>query len=178
MDEDLRLYGGVFAYELYLFQAKFPGQHRPGQPHLGGGLHPCQIMYAHLGTGVDGNIRQSLADGLHQAKILNQDGVCSLLGGQTGGSHSRLHLPVSNKSVKGHIYLAAPDPAITYGFLKFLVGKVLGAPAGIEVAHSHIYCVRTVLHGGDDRLRRPGGGKQFQHLSISPIFVHYNSSIV
>ena len=168
MDKDLRLDGGVLGDEPDLFKAQLPGQHRPGQPHLCGGLHPGQIMYAHLGAGMDGQIRQRLPDGPHQAQILHDDPIGPAAGGQPGGGHGRFHLPVSHQSVQRHIDLAAPDTAVAHGLFKFFLTEVLGAPAGVEVPHAHIDRVRPVLHGGDYRLRRPGGRKQFQHCLISP----------
>ena len=148
-------------------EAQLPGQYRPGQAHFGGGLHPGQIMYAHLGAGMDGQIRQRLPDGPHQAQILHDDAIRPAAGGQPGGGHGRLHLPVSHQGVQGHIDLAAPDAAVAHGLFKIFLTEVLGAPAGIEVPQAHIYGVRPVLHGGNHRLRRPGGRKQFQHCLIS-----------
>ena len=168
VDENLRLNGGVLGNELDLLEAQLPGQYRPGQAHFGGGLHPGQVMYAHLGAGMDGQIRQRLPDGPHQAQILHDDPVRPAAGGQPGSGHGGFHLPVCHQGVQGHIDLAAPDAAVAHGLFKIFLTEVLGAPAGVEVPQAHIYGVRPVLHGGNHCLRRPGGRKQFQHCSISP----------
>ena len=165
--EDLRLDAGVLGDKLDLLQAQLPGQHRPGQPHLRRGFHAGEVMDAHLGAGVKRNVRQSGADGLDEAQILDDNAVGAQVGSQLCRGDGRLQLPVVHQGVQGHIDLAAPDAAIAHGFFKFFVGKILGAAAGVEIPHSQIHGVRPVLDGGDDRFRRTRRREKLDHISIS-----------
>ena len=82
-----------------------------------------------------------------------------------------LHLPVVDQGVERHIDLAAADMAVAHGALVFLIGEILCAAPGVEVAHAHIDGVRAVLHRGDHSLGRAGGREQFHHVSVCAPFV-------
>ena len=163
VDKDLDLDGAVAADIGDLLPAQLPGQHHPAHAHLRRGLDPGQIVQAHLGAGVQRDIRQGLAHGLDEAQVLDDDAVGPQVGGQPGRIHRRPDLPVVDQGVQGHIDLAAPDPAVAHGLGKFLVGEVLRAPAGVEVPHAQVHRVRAVLHGGDHGFGRSGGREKFHH---------------
>ena len=107
-----------------------------------------------------------------EAEILDDDAVGADLGGKARGLKRWLDLGVIDEGVERHIYLAAAHVAVAHGAFKFFVGEVLRAAAGIEVAHAHIDGVRAVLHRGDDRLGRPGGRKQFDHVLCGPLYLY------
>ena len=157
VDEDLRLDGRVFGDEADLFDAQLPGQHRPRHAQLRRGLHPLQVVDGHLGAGVQGDVRQVLADGGGQAQVLHQDGVGPGFGGEPRALQRALHLPVVDQGIQSHIDLAAADAAVAHGPCEFFVVEILCAAPGVEVAHAEIHGVRPVLDGGDDSLGRAGG---------------------
>ena len=163
VDKDLGLDGGAPGDIADLLIAQLPGQHRPGHAQLRRGLHALQVVDGHLGAGVQGNVRQVLADGGGQAQILDDDAVGPGLGGKPRALQRALHLPVVDKRIERHVHLAAADAAVAHGAFEFLFGKVFCAAAGVEIAHAHIDRVRPVLDGGDDGLGRAGGREQFDH---------------
>ena len=116
---------------------------------------------------MEGYVRQHRPDGPDQAQILDDDAVGPQVGGQLGSLHRGLDLPVVHQGIQRHIDLAAPDPAVAHGLFKFLVGKIPGAAAGVEIPHSQIYGVRSVLYGGDHRFRRSRRRKKLDHISVS-----------
>ena len=175
--KDLRLDGGVLSDIADLVKAQLPCQHRAGQTQLRRGLHARQIMDRHLGAGVQGDVRQVLADGGDETEILDDDAVGPAFGGEAGTVQSGLDLAVVDQGVERDVNLAAADAAVTDGALELLVGEVLRAAAGIEIAHTHIYGVRAVLHRGDDGLGRSGGREQFCHICVFAPLVMINGCL-
>ena len=163
VDKNLRFDRGVPGDEFDLLQAQLPGQNGAGQSHLGGSLHACQVMQAHLGAGMEGNVRQSAAYGADKAQILHNQPVCPCGRGKPRIVHSGLHLPVVDQGVEGDVYLAAADMAVAHGLFKFLVCEVFRAPAGVEIAHAQVHGVGAVLHSSDYGLRRARGREQLYH---------------
>ena len=169
MHKDLCLYRGVPGYELYLFHAELAGQDRAGHAHLGRGLDPGEIVYAHLRAGVQRDVGQGLTDGVGEAEILNDYTVGAAVRGKPGGLNRRAYLPVVDERVERHIHLAAANAAVAHGALKLLVGEIFRAAPGVEISQTHIYSIRTVLYRGYDRLRRAGGGKKLCHSLRSSV---------
>ena len=120
-------------------------------------------MQAHLGAGMEGNIRQSPAYGADKAQILNDQPVRPRVRGKPRVFHGSFHLPVIDQGVEGDVYLAAADTAVAHGLFKFLVCEVFRAPAGVEIAHAQVHGVGAVLHGSDHGLRRARRREQLYH---------------
>ena len=114
-------------------------------------------MDAHLRACVQRDIWQRLTDGVGKAEILNDDPVRAELGRKARALHGLSDLTVVDQGIERDIHLAAADAAIAHRALELLIREVLRAAAGVEVAKPHIYSVRTVLHGGDNGLRRTRG---------------------
>ena len=120
---------------------------------------------------MQGDVRQVLSDCGDEAEVLDDDAVGADLGGKARRLQGGLDLAVIDERVERHIHLAAAHVAVAHGALKFLIGEVLRAAPGVEVAHAHINGVRAVLHRGDHSLGRPGGRKQFDHDGCGPLSV-------
>ena len=80
--------------------------------------------------------------------------------------------PASDAGVERDVDLTAADMAVSHRLHEFLICEIFRAAAGVERAHTHVYGVRSVLHGGDNALRRAGGGQKFYHCSY---LLHYNT---
>ena len=172
VDEDLRLDGGVLRNKADLVKAQLAGQHSPCHAELGGRLHARKVVDGHLGARVQGDVRQVLPDCGDEAEVLDDDAVGADLGGKARSLKGGLDLAVIDEGVERHIYLAAAHMAVAHGAFKFLVGEILRAAAGVEIAHAHIDGVRAVLHRGDHSLGRPGGRKQFDHVLCGPLYLY------
>ena len=109
------------------------------------------------------NVRKCRPQHLDESQVLDDDPVRPEIGGKPGGSERVLYLAVVDEGIERDIDLAATDPAVAHGLLKLFGVEVFRAAASVEALEAQIYRVRSVLHGGDDRLRRSGGGKQFDH---------------
>ena len=157
VNEDLRLDGCVAAYELYLLERKLAGKHSAGKPHLGSSLNACKIVYAHLGAGVQRNIRNCLSEHGQQAEILHEYRGCTEVGDSASKPGSLFHLPVADKGIHRDINLAVSYTAVSYRLFKFLFVKILSTPARIEDAQAHIHRISAVLNRRYDRFRRAGG---------------------
>ena len=157
MDKDLRLDRCVLRDELYLLKAQLAREHGAGHAHLRRGLDPGEVMDAHLRACVQRDIRQRLTYRIGKAEILNNDPVRAELRCKARALHSLRDLTVVDQGIERDIHLAAADAAIAHRALELLIREVLRAAAGVEVAKPHIYSVRTVLHGGDNGLRRTRG---------------------
>ena len=157
MDEDLSLDRRMLRDELYLLKAQLAREHGARHAHLRRGLDPGEVMDAHLCAGMQRDIRQRLTYRVGKAEILNDDPVCPKLRRKARTLHGLRDLAVVDQSIERDIHLAAADAAIAHRAFELLIREVLRAAAGIEVAKPHIYSVRTVLHGGDNGLRRTRG---------------------
>ena len=144
---------------------------RPGT--LAGDDHPLTAVpvqlvnaaagkYAHLGAGVERKIRQRLPQQIEKPPVLHQHGIHTQTAGRPGGVQRQRQLPVCQQGVQGQKDPDAPDVAVSDGGGKFLIGEVFGAPAGVEVPPAQIHRAAAALHGGPQRLRRPGRGQKFQ----------------
>ena len=164
MTKHLRLNGGVFRNEAYLVQIKLPRQHRSRYAHLRRALNAREIMYAHLGACVDRHVGQGCTHRADKPHVLHDKPVGSEVARKAGRADGPLDLAVVHEGVERDVHPAAAYAAVAHGFFKFIIRKVFCPPAGVEVAHSQIYGVRSVLNGGDNGLRRSGGRKQFYHF--------------
>ena len=138
-------------------KAQLAREHGAGHAHLRRGLDPGEVMDAHLRACVQRDIRQRLTYRIGKAEILNNDRVRAELRCEARALHSLRNLTVVDQGIERDIHLAAADAAIAHRALELLIREVLRAAAGVEVAKPHIYSVRTVLHGGDNGLRRTRG---------------------
>ena len=62
VDEYLRLDARMLCDKLYLLKRQLTREHSACQPHLGRGLDACKIVYAHLGAGVQRDIRHGASE--------------------------------------------------------------------------------------------------------------------
>ena len=135
--------------------------------------HALQGVEAHLGAGVQGQVRQGPAQEVKQPPVLHQHRVHPQAGGRPGGLQGRRQFPVRHQGVQGQKDPDAPLMAVGQGIGKLLVGKIFRAPAGVEGTPAQIDGVRPALDRCPQGLRGPGGGKQ---LRPHPRFLFWASS--
>ena len=169
MGEDLDLGGAVPADGLGVPGGALPGDDHPLAAELRGLAGAAGGEKAHLGAGVEGEVRQGLAQEGEEAPVLDQHRVHPQAGGQAGALQGLRQLPVAEEGVEGQEDPDAPLMAVAEGGGKVLLREVFGAAAGIEAAHAEVDRVRPGLHGGPQGLRRPGGGEELRHLPLPPL---------
>ena len=160
--EDLHLGGAGLAGRGGVLLGALPGDDHPLTAVLIQFPDAAASEHAHLGAGMEGQVRQGLPQQVEKAPVLHQDGVHPQAAGHPGGLQGQGQLPVRQQGVQGQKDPDAPDMAVPDGGGKFLIGEVFGAPAGVEISPAQIHRAAAALDGGPQRLRRSGGGKQFQ----------------
>ena len=129
---NLRRAGG--ADGLRVLPGALPGQHHPLTAVGGDLIGAAGGKDAHLGAGVEREIRQSLPQQVQKAPVLNQDRVHAQAAGFPGGFQGAGQLPVRQKGVEGQKDPHAPQVAVGQGVGKFLIRKVPGVSPGVEVS--------------------------------------------
>ena len=109
-----------------------------------------------------GEVRQRLPQQVKKSPVLHQYRVHAQAAGLGGDLHGPGQLPVGQKGVQCQKDPDAPEVAVAQGVREFLVGKIFGAAAGVEVAPAQINGVGAVLDGSPQSLRRTGGGQEFR----------------
>ena len=125
-------------------------------------------MDAHLGAGVDGQLRAELAAELRDTQILDDDRVDACADGDPQELGRGVHLPVGGEGVEGQVDLRAADMTEADGLAQLVRGEVFGVGAGIERAQPQIDRVGAALDGCAQRVHGPGGGEKFDHADTSP----------
>ena len=162
MDKGLHLGGAVLANGLRLLPGALPGQDHPLTAVPGDLAGAAGGKKAHLGAGVEGQVRQGLPEQVKKAPVLDQHRVHPQPGGGAGGFQGLGQLPVREEDVQGEEDPRSPDMAPGQGLGELLLREVPGPPAGVEGPPAQIDGVRAVLHGGPQRLRGAGGGQQLR----------------
>ena len=111
---------------------------------------------------MEGEVRQRFPEQGKKAPVLHENGIHPQTAGGAGGVQRGGQLPVRYKGIQGEKDPDTPDMTVPNGGGKFLVREIFGAPAGVERAPAQIHRAAAALDGGPQRLRRSGGGKQFQ----------------
>ena len=133
---------------LYLFQRKFPGQHRLEEPHFLHFLCPGGIVYGHLSGSGQGQFRAQpfqIGGGSH---ILNDNGISPGLYDLPGRLQKGFPFLIPNKGIQSHMNLHPPAVAIFYRRFKPSGAKVLGIAAGIESPRPQINGIGAAAHSG------------------------------
>ena len=172
VNKHLGLDRGVLGDEPYLLERQLARKHGTGNAHLRRGLDAGEVMQAHLRARVQRDIGQRAADGIGHAEILHDERVRARVRRELRRGDGVAHLTVVHEGVERDIDLTAADMAVSHRLHEFLICEIFRAAAGVERAHTHVYGVRSVLHGGDNALRRAGGGQKFYHCSY---LLHYNT---
>ena len=172
VNEHLGLYRGILGDEPYLLERQFARKHGAGDAHLRRGLDPGEVMQAHLCARVKWDIGQRTADSVGHAKILHDERVRARIRRELRRGDGIPHFAVVHEGVERDVDLAAADMAVAHRLHEFLICEIFRAAAGVERAHAHVNGVRSVLHGGDNALRRAGWGQKFYHCSY---LLHYNT---
>ena len=168
VDKHLHLDGRVAADMGDLLARELAREDDALHPQRRAGEHPVQAVHRHLRGRVQ---RQPGRDGAHQfghPEVLHQHGVHADPAGLSGVARGLRQLVVGEQGVERQVYLHAPQVTIVYRSAQAVFVEIGGVPAGVEGAVAQIDGVRAVLHGGDRRLIRAGGGEQFHRLSVLP----------
>ena len=167
MDEHLHLGGTIPANLLCILRGALPGDDHP-LTAVDGHFTACPGgKHAHLGAGVEGQVRQGLPQQVKKPPVLHQHRVHPQAAGLGGDFHSPGQLPVGQQGVQCQKDPDAPEVAVAQGVRELLIGKIFGAPAGVEVAPAQIHRVGAVLDSGPQSLRGTGGGEK---LRLHPRF--------
>jgi len=165
--EDLDLDGAARADLADLAAAELAGKHgaRDAEPRRLD--HAGERVYGHLRAGVERHVRHGAAQRVQHAPVLHQDRVharraCAARDGGKGGQ-----LAVVDDGVERQVDLDAVAVAVRRRVRQTVQREVVRVAAGVEIVHAEVDGVRAVLHGGDERLLRPGGGKQLGHVVTS-----------
>ena len=162
--EDLHLRRAGAYDGLRVLPGALPGQHHP-LAAVGGHLAAAAGgKEAHLGAGVEGQVRQHLAQQVKKAPVLHQHGIHAQAAGLPGRLGGTGQLPVTYEGVEGQKHPYAPLVAVCQGLGKLLVGKILGAAAGVEFPPPKVHGAGARLDGGAQGFRGPGGGQKLGHL--------------
>ena len=165
--EDLHLGGTVLADGGGVGGGALPGQHHPLAAVLRQQAAGPGGKGAHLGAGMDRQLRQHPPQQEKQPPVLDQHRVHARSGGLRGSVQGPGQLPVRHQGIEGQKDPHAPLVTVEQGVGKFGVRKILGALAGVEGPPAQVHRVGPVLHGGAQGLRRAGGGEQ---LRPHPLF--------
>ena len=165
--KDFNLHGAVLADKGDLFPGQLSGQHHTGAAQFRSLQDTLQRVDAHLGGGVDGYGGRNLAAQLHNTQILHDKGVNTQFGGGADDLGGLPHFPVGDQNIQSQMHLHTADMAVGNGLLQLFHGEVFGIASGVEIAVAKIHRVGAVLHGGTQRIHRPGGRKQFDHIITS-----------
>ena len=82
---------------------------------------------------------------LHNAQILDDEGINIVLGRMADQLAQLLGLPVGHQGVQGQMHRNATDVAILDGIHQGLGGKILRALSCIKGAYAQVDCIGTVL---------------------------------
>ena len=162
MDKDLHLRGTAPANGLRLLPGALPGQDYPLAAVPGDFAGAAGGEKAHLGAGVEGQVRQGLSEQVKKAPVLDQHRIHPQPGGGAGGFQGLGQLPVRQENVQGEKDPHAPDMAVRHSLGELLLREVPGPPAGVEGPPAQVHGSCAVGCGGLQGLRGPGGGQQFR----------------
>ena len=134
------------------------GKHHTFHTQIGGLLCAAQTHQAHLGAGMDRQIRRHFPGQGEDAPILHQYGVHAAAAGEAQQLGGLFQLPVTQQRVEGQINFGTPQMAILHRRQKVFGSEVLGAASGIEGAYAQIDGVGSVLYCRHHGL--PGAGRR------------------
>ena len=175
VDKDLHLHRAVAADGGGVLLGALPGDDHPLTAVLGQFHRAAGGKDAHLGAGVEGLVRQGPAQQVEKAPVLDQNGVHAQAAGGSGGLQRRRQLPVRDQGIEGEKHPGVPFMTVAQGLGEFLVGEILGAPAGVELPPAQIHGPRAVLHRRPEGLRGPGGREQFRLHPCFSLFCRCSS---
>ncbi len=138
-----------------------------GHAHLPGGHGASEVVDAHLGAGMQGQIRIGVPDCPGQAEILHKHRIRALFRGKACRRKRGRHLAVADQRVQGDVDLAGAQMTVAHSLFKLFRCEIVRRAARVEIAEAEIDGVRTVLNRCYDSLRRARRGKQFHHFRTS-----------
>ena len=149
-----------------LLQGKFSGRHHPGGSPFFGDPGPPDPGYGHLGTGVHRQVRKIPAHLPRHARVLNDHRVQPLPVIRLQIRDQRVHFPLLDQGVDGHIQGNAPQMGIIDGLQHPFFRQVVRISPGPEPAAADVDRVRA---GTDGRLHAfiRAGRRQNLHFSLS-----------
>ena len=160
----------VFADVGNVLAPKLTRQNDAAAAHFRRLQNAVEVVDAHLRAGVHlHGGRQSAAEP-YGAGILHDEGVDTGLGGLP---HQFLHLrsfPIGRQRVDRQMHAHAANVAVAHRLAQLVQCEIFRTRAGVERAAAKVDRVRTVLHGGAQRIHRPCRGQQFHHGSLLPVF--------
>ena len=156
--EDLDLDGGIGADVLDLLPVQLPAQDHPAHAHGGTQLDTCQIVNGHLGGAVEGHMGGDLAAQLHNAQVLDDEGIHTGGGRMADQITEFFGFPVGNQGIQGQMHLNTPDVAVLDRLRQGLGGEILGALAGIKGAAAQIDRICAILHRSAQGIHRARRG--------------------
>ena len=139
------------------------GQHHTGKAQLCRPACAPQRVQAHLGAGVEGQLRRRLTGQLPHPPILDQHRICPQPGGLVQQLRRPRKLPVGEQGVQGQIDLHPSEMAVPHRLRKLLLHEVFGAAPGVVGPEAHIHGIGAALHGGHQRIPPSGGREQLRH---------------
>ena len=122
-------------------------------------------MDGHLRACVQRYVRHDGFERFQNAQVLHQDRIHAIVACAFGSLRKCGKLTVGEQRVEREIDPDAAQMAVRHRRAELRIGKVPRAAARVEGAKAHINGVRTVLHGGDERRKAPGGGEKLGHLT-------------
>ena len=166
VDEHLDLRAATAAHVGDVLAGKFTGQHHPLHAQAFRPACTAGGEQAHLGAGMDGQVRRYRLCQRQHAPILHQHCVHAHLGGLPQYLGGLGQLPVSQQSVQRQEYPHAPQMAVGHRVGELLVGEIFGVAAGVEGPKAHVHRVRPGLHRRLKGGAGAGRGEQLHHLLL------------
>ena len=153
VNKDLRLNRRMPADKADFLQAKFSRQHNAGHPHLRGSFSPCEVMNAHLRTGMQRNIRNNPMKDLSKSQILHQNSIGPGFRGQSGRINRSSKFSIIDERIHRYIHPAVSKVTVTDRFFKFFRCKIMSAAPRVKISKTQIHRICAVLHGSNHRFR-------------------------
>ena len=118
-------------------------------------------MNAHLGRSVQRYVGRHLLDQLGNPEILHNKGINPQLTTGLNTVDQFLPLAVKKNRVEGNVHPDTVEATEFHCLFKLIIGKILGAAAGVQGVHSKIDAIRAVPDRRKDALRLTGWRKHF-----------------
>ena len=151
MNENFGLNVAAVDHPRNLLPGHLPGQHHPLKSHL---LHlQCafQIVYRHLGGGVQRQLGADLLQQRNHSHILHDHRIHIGAAGLFDHLHRLGDFAVVHEGVEGQMDPHIPLVAVFYRFLQGKVVKVGGVAPGVEHLRPKIYRIGAAAHRGFHR---------------------------
>ena len=155
-----------------LLERHLAREHGAGKAVLRQERRAGAVVHRHLRAGVQREFRRDGAHGAGDAEVLHQYGVRVGGGDRLDRARHRRQLVLADHGVQRHVHAHAAGVTVADRLAQLVLGEVVGAAAGVEVAGAQIDGVRAALDGGDQRRHAACRGEQFgliPHDHASPV---------